>query len=80
MKTSVFVLACLCASVAVGQTGSRRPEPLPVVIMFDDDVLEGTPLAPDVEFVEATRAVQHSKLIKVREDFRSKVMQSAGEL
>ena len=47
---------------------------------FEDDTIEGDLTKPDGEYVEARKKVQHSNLIRIREDFEDKVMQSVGEL
>lgn len=47
---------------------------------FDDDTIEGDLSKPDGEYVEARKTVKHSNLIKIREEFKDKVMQSVGEL
>ena len=47
---------------------------------FEDDTIEGDLTKPDGEFVEARKKVRHSNLIKIREEFKDKVMQSVGEL
>jgi hypothetical protein len=47
---------------------------------FDDDTIEGDLTKPDGEYVEARSRVKHSNLIKIREEFKDKVMQSVGEL
>jgi hypothetical protein len=47
---------------------------------FDDDTIEGDLTKPDGEYVEARNKVKHSNLIKIREEFKDKVMQSVGEL
>lgn len=49
-------------------------------IDFEDDTIEGDLTKPDGEYVEARKKVQHSNLIRIREDFEDKVMQSVGEL
>lgn len=49
-------------------------------IDFEDDTIEGDLTKPDGEYVEARKKVQHSNLIRIREEFRDKVMQSVGEL
>ncbi|MFL5345149.1 MAG: adventurous gliding motility protein CglF [Hyalangium sp.] len=49
-------------------------------IDFEDDTIEGDLTKPDGEYVEARKKVQHSNLIRIREDFQDKVMQSVGEL
>ncbi|MGC3998111.1 MAG: adventurous gliding motility protein CglF [Anaeromyxobacter sp.] len=50
------------------------------VINFEDDTIEGDLKRPDGEYVEARRKVDHSNLIKIRENWRDKVMQSSGDL
>ena len=47
---------------------------------FEDDTIEGDLSKPDGEYVEARKKVKHSNLIKIREEFKDKVMQSVGEL
>ncbi|RKH20935.1 hypothetical protein D7Y13_16520 [Corallococcus praedator] len=47
---------------------------------FEDDTIEGDLTKPDGEYVEARKSVKHSNLIRIREDFEDKVMQSVGEL
>ncbi|MFL5319865.1 MAG: adventurous gliding motility protein CglF [Myxococcaceae bacterium] len=47
---------------------------------FEDDTIEGDLTKPDGEYVEARKKVQHSNLIRIREDFKEEVMQSVGEL
>jgi len=49
-------------------------------IDFEDDTIEGDLTKPDGEYIEARKKVKHSNLIRVREDFEDKVMQSVGEL
>jgi hypothetical protein len=50
------------------------------VINFEDDTIEGDLKRPDGEYVESRRKVDHSNLIKVREEWRDKVLQSSGDL
>ena len=52
----------------------------PQVINFEDDTITGDLSKPDGEYVEARRKVSHSNLIRVRENWRDKVMQASGEL
>jgi hypothetical protein len=49
-------------------------------ISFEDDTIEGDLTKPDGEYVEARKKVKHSNLIRIREEFKDKVMQSVGEL
>ena len=50
------------------------------VINFEDDTIEGDLKRPDGEYVEARQKVDHSNLIRIREEWRDKVMQSSGDL
>ncbi len=50
------------------------------VINFEDDTIEGDLKRPDGEYVEARQKVDHSNLIRIREDWREKVMQASGDL
>ncbi|MCL2258272.1 MAG: hypothetical protein FWC18_00385 [Cystobacterineae bacterium] len=50
------------------------------VFDFDADIIEGDLNRPDSEYVDAMTRAVHSNLIRVREDYREKIMQSAGEL
>lgn len=50
------------------------------VIDFEDDTIQGDLTRPDGAYVDARQNVQHTNLIKVREDFREQVLESVGEL
>lgn len=63
---------------AAGGGGGKKGGPQ--TIDFEDDTIEGDLTKPDGEYVEARGKVQHSNLIRIREDFEDKVMQSVGEL
>lgn len=47
---------------------------------FEEDTISGDLTRPDGELVEARRRVRHSNLIRIRENFRDKILQSVGEL
>lgn len=50
------------------------------VINFEDETIEGDLKRPDGEYVEARRRVNHSNLIRIRENWREKIMQATGDL
>jgi hypothetical protein len=50
------------------------------VINFEDDTIEGDLKRPDGEYVEARQKVDHSNLIRIREDWREKLMHASGDL
>ncbi len=71
----------------LGAAQEKKPEAQPkveyekkTVINFEDDTIEGDLKRPDGEYVEARQKVDHSNLIKIREDWRDKVMQASGDL
>ena len=64
-----------------GKQGEARVEyEKKTVINFDEDTIEGDLKRPDGEYVESRKKVQHSNLIRIREDWRDKVMQSSSDL
>ena len=93
MRKLLMLCVVLAVSPALAQddegAGSRGNAPSsggkaqkggPQTIDFEDDTIEGDLTKPDGEYVEARKKVQHSNLIRIREDFEDKVMQSVGEL
>lgn len=78
----MLALAPLGASAqeAKGQQQPRIEYEKKTVINFEDDTIEGDLKRPDGEYVEARQKVDHSNLIRIREDWREKMMQASGEL
>jgi len=81
-----FLLTALLLPLAVNaQEKKQQPEPRieyekKTVINFDDDTIQGDLTRPDGEYVEARKRVNHSNLIRIRENWREKVKQSAADL
>lgn len=87
MKTTLMTLALLLSPVAAlaQEAAAKKPEGNVRVAKtttydFEDDTIEGDLTRPDGEYVEARKRVNHSNLIRIREEFKDKVMQSVGEL
>ncbi len=87
MRKLVLLVAIALPLVARSQDRGTSEKPAPkveyekkTVINFEDDTIEGDLKRPDGEYVEARRRVNHSNLIKIREDWREKVMQASGDL
>jgi hypothetical protein len=92
MRKLLMLCVVLAVSPAVAQDeedsaprreaggGGKAQKGGPQTIDFEDDTIEGDLTKPDGEYVEARKKVQHSNLIRIREDFEDKVMQSVGEL
>ena len=85
MSRKLFLVAVVAAPLFALAQEKAQPEPKveyekKTVINFEDDTIEGDLKRPDGEYVEARQKVDHSNLIKIREDWREKVMQSSGDL
>jgi hypothetical protein len=83
MKTLLALTVVTFAVPTFAQ--SKKGEPNVIVkakteYNFEDDTIEGDLTKPDGEYIEAKKRVKHSNLIKIREEFKDKVMQSVGEL
>ncbi len=78
----LLMLAILAAAVpaAAQQKGGDVKYARTTEYNFEDDTIEGDLTKPDGEYVEARKKVRHSNLIRIREEFKDKVMQSVGEL
>ena len=80
-------LATIALLLALAPTAALPEGPAPkveyekkTVINFEDDTIEGDLKRPDGEYVEARRKVDHSNLIKIREEWKDKVKQAAAEM
>ncbi len=84
MRTLLLTLAAALPLLASAQDRADAQPKVEyekkTVINFEDDTIEGDLKRPDGEYVEARQKVEHSNLIKIREDWREKVMQSSGDL
>ena len=79
--TIISLLLLLAPAAALGAESDAKVEyEKKTVINFEDDTIEGDLKRPDGEYVEARQKVDHSNLIKIREDWRDKVMQASGDL
>jgi hypothetical protein len=50
------------------------------IVNFDEDTIDGDLTRPDAAYVESRKRVRHSNLIRIREDFREKVLRSVSSL
>jgi hypothetical protein len=85
MRKVLVAVAVVLPLLGVAQEGKGDPQPRveyekKTVINFEDDTIEGDLKRPDGEYVEARQKVDHSNLIRIREEWRDKVMQSSGDL
>jgi hypothetical protein len=84
MRKLLFTIAAAVPLFAAAQQKEAPPPKVEyekkTVINFEDDTIEGDLKRPDGEYVEARQKVDHSNLIRIREDWREKVMHSSGDL
>jgi hypothetical protein len=85
MRKLLWLGSVLVAVTAFGQDKAEKKGDNVVYkktteFSFEDDTIEGDLTKPDGEYVEARKRVKHSNLIRIREEFKDKVMQSVGEL
>lgn len=83
MKKLIFIAVLAVPALAVARdapAGSKVTYEKKTVINFEDDTIQGDLTKPDGEYVESRKKVRHSNLIKIREEFKDKVLQSVGEL
>ena len=75
-----IVLALVLLGAASAWAGEAKKDKGPQVINFEDDTITGDLTKPDGEYVEARKKVNHTNLIRIREEFRDKVLQSVSDL
>lgn len=85
MRKRSFLVALVASVALVGAAGSAAAEEQvkyekKTVISFEDDTIQGDLTRPDGEYVDARKRVNHSNLIRIREEFRDEVLESVGEL
>jgi hypothetical protein len=85
MKKLILVSVVFLGAVAWAQDDKKGGDDnvrynKTTTINFEDDTIEGDLTRPDGEYVEARKKVKHSNLIRIREAFKEKVMESVGEL
>jgi len=83
MKRIIAVAALMFASGALAEdppADKNVKYSKTTTINFEDDTIEGDLTKPDGEYVEARKRVRHSNLIRIREEFKDKVLESVGEL
>lgn len=52
----------------------------PKEINFEDDTIQGDLTKPDGEYIGARKKVTHTNLIRIREEFKDKVLKSVSDL
>lgn len=50
------------------------------VVSFEDDTIDGDLTRPDGEYIDSRKRIRHSNLIKIRDNFRTRVLRSISRL
>ncbi len=84
MRPLVFAI-CLAAPAAAFaqdevQAGDTIIYQQKTVVSFDGDTIDGDLTRPDGEFIESRKRIRHSNLIKIRDNFRMRILRSVSEL
>ena len=78
---TLFGLSLSSAPVFAQKAPAGSPEyKQKTVYDFDDDVVEGDLVKPDIETVGSAAKVKHSSLIKIRTDFIAEMLKSAEDI
>lgn len=80
MKRTIALILGIVALSALPTTASAQKYKKQTEYNFEEDTIDGSLTRPDGEYVEARKKTRHSNLIKIRENFRDKLLQSIGEL
>ena len=77
------LLLLIVATMSLATFAQKKPEPRQPeqkIIFGEEDLIEGKLNRPDGEFFTGHGGVKHAILLKIREDFKDKVMESASAL
>ena len=78
------LLLLIVATMSLATFAQKKPEPrqpTKEIIFGDGDLIDDVDLArPDVEYIKGRDAVPHASLLKIREEFKAKVMDSVSDL
>ncbi len=79
----VLLVTVLVSAVFLCATASAQDDVIykkKTVYNFDDDTITGDLTRPDQEFLTGRKLARHKSLIRVRENFKDRVLQSVKDL
>jgi len=91
LSAVLFALLMLVCAAALAEEGAVTTPPAggdqqstvykkKTVYDFEDDTITGDLTRPDGEYIDARRKVKHQNLIRIREDFKEKVLGSVSRI
>lgn len=77
-KLAAAIVVMLVSATAFAQSPppSERHQRVTELVLDEGDVIEGDATRPDIEYVVASERVEHSSLIRIREDFRDRAFEA----
>lgn len=79
MKWATLLVLALMVTPTLAVAAEKRDKSAQVV-NFEDDTISGDLTKPDGEYIDARKQVEHTNLIRIREEFKDKVLQSVSDL
>jgi hypothetical protein len=80
MRKILVLMVASMSMAAFAQQEKKPVQPPTKEIIFDGDLIEGDTDQPDIEYLRHGSPVFRPSLIKVRTEFKDKVLESAREL
>lgn len=77
---ALLIAAALAVPTSAFSADAAKKAPKTQEVNFEDDTVQGDLTKPDGEYIDAKKAVNHANLIRIREEFRDKVLQSVSDL
>lgn len=78
LVVALLTFAWLATAMAQGTDGVIYQKK--TVYNFEDDTITGDLTRPDEEFLTGRKLAHHKSLIRIRENFKNKILQSAKDL
>lgn len=83
LRACVIGILLMASTEAVGQTVQTDEGVIykkKTIFSFEDDTIDGDLTKPDGAYVESRKRVRHSNLIKIRDNFRDKILKSVSRI
>ena len=87
LRPRALFVAAFAVALAAPAAASAQDESSPgviykkkTVLSFDDDTIDGDLTRPDHGYIESRKRGRHSNLIKIRDNFRDKILGSHVKL
>ncbi len=80
LPAAVLITTLFICATAGAQSDDAVIYKKKTVYNFDDDTITGDLTRPDQEFLTGRKLARHKSLIRVRENFKDRVLQSVKDL